>query len=343
MKFLKEKLERLFTRRFLKRGLLVLAGVFCFFILLFLLFDRVFPLPLQRLQYSTVVVSSDGSVLSAYLSKDEKWRIKIRKEDIPEGLKKAFIYKEDKYFYYHPGINIIALTRAFFQDIRARKVVSGASTITMQVARMLNPEPRTFLNKFKEIFRALQLEKHFSKQEILEMYFNLLPYGGNVEGLKAASLVYLQKKPVDLSPAEIATLMIVPNNPNHFKLGINNPTIVTARNKWLKRFAKAHLYKQSEIDQALTEPLMAKRGAMPRNAPHLCNRLVKQMKDKDYIQTNIDFNAQKRTQQVVSDFVQKLTLWNITNASAIIIRNKDHAVVAYVGSADFNDSKIRDK
>ena len=339
MKFLIEKLRRLFTRRFLKRFLLVFAGVAVSFVLLFLLFDRLFPVPLQRLEYSTVVVSSDGSVLSAYLSKDEKWRIKIRREDIPEGLKKAFIFKEDKYFYYHPGINLIALTRAFFQDIRARKVVSGASTITMQVARMLNPEPRTFINKFKEIFRALQLEKHFSKQEILEMYFNLLPYGGNVEGLKAASLVYLHKNPVDLSPAEIATLMIVPNNPNHFKLGINNPTIVIERDKWLKRFAKAHLYKQSEIDQALTEPLVAKRGAMPRNAPHLCNRMVKQMKDKDYIQTNIDFNTQKRTQQVVSDFVQKLALWNITNASAIVIRNKDHAVVAYIGSADFNDIK----
>ena len=149
---------------------------------------------MQRLEYSTVVVSSDGSVLSAYLSKDEKWRIKIRREDIPESLKKAFIFKEDKYFYYHPGINLIALTRAFFQDIRARKVVSGASTITMQVARMLNPEPRTFVNKFKEIFRALQLEKHFSKQEILEMYFNLLPYGGNVEGLKSSVLSISSKK-----------------------------------------------------------------------------------------------------------------------------------------------------
>lgn len=339
MEFLKEKLRKVLTRRFLKRGLLVFAGAFVFFILLFLFLDRLFPVPLQRLDYSTVVVSSDGSVLSAYLSKDEKWRIKIRREDIPEGLKKAFIFKEDKYFYYHPGINVFALTRAFFQDIRAGKVVSGASTITMQVARMLNPESRTFLNKFKEIFRALQLERHFSKQEILEMYFNLLPYGGNVEGLKAASLIYLHKNPVDLSPAEIATLMIVPNNPNRFKLGVNNPAIITERNKWLNRFRQAHLYKQVEIDQALTEPLVAKRGTMPRNAPHLCNRLVKLMKDKEYVQTNIDLNTQKRTQQVVSDFVQKLALWNITNASAIIIRNKDHAVVAYVGSADFNDVK----
>ena len=339
MKFSKEKLKKLFTRRFLKRSLLVLSCFLIFCVLLFLLLDRLFPVPLSRLEYSTVVVSSDGTVLSAYLSKDEKWRIKIRNEDIPDKLKKAFVYKEDKYFYYHPGVNVIALCKAFFRDIKARKVVSGASTITMQVARMLNPERRTFLNKFKEIFRAMQLERHFSKEEILQMYFNLLPYGGNVEGLKAASLIYLQKKPVDLSPAEIATLMIVPNNPNHFKLGLNNPIIIEERNKWLKRFAKAKLYKQSEIEQALTEPLVAKRGSVPRCAPHLCNRLVKKLKDETYIQTNIEFNTQKRTQQVVADFVQKLSIWNITNASAIIIRNKDHAVIAYVGSANFDDVK----
>jgi len=327
------------TRRLLKRILLLFLVISVSGFLLFLLFDRLFPLPLQRLQYSTVVVSSDGSILSAYLSKDDKWRIKIRKEDIPQSLEKAVIFKEDKYFYDHPGVNVFALVKAFFRDLRAGRVVSGASTITMQVARMLHPERRTFVNKFKEIFMALQLEKHFSKEQILEMYFNLLPYGGNVEGIKAASIIYLHKNPVDLSPAEISTLMIVPNNPNHFKLGINNPAIITERNKWLNRFAKAHLYSQSEIDQAMFEPLNAKRGTMPQNAPNLCNRLVKKIKNENYIQTNIDFNIQKRTQQILADYIQKLALWNITNASAVIIRNKDHAVVAYVGSANFDDIK----
>jgi len=327
------------TRRLLKRILLLFLVISVSGFLLFLLFDRLFPLPLQRLQYSTVVVSSDGSILSAYLSKDDKWRIKIRKEDIPQSLEKAVIFKEDKYFYDHPGVNVFALVKAFFRDLRAGRVVSGASTITMQVARMLHPERRTFVNKFKEIFMALQLEKHFSKEQILEMYFNLLPYGGNVEGIKAASIIYLHKNPVDLSPAEISTLMIVPNNPNHFKLGINNPAIITERNKWLNRFSKAHLYSQSEIDQAMFEPLNAKRGTMPQNAPHLCNRLIKKIKNENYIQTNIDFNIQKRTQQILADYIQKLALWNITNASAVIIRNKDHAVVAYVGSANFDDIK----
>jgi len=299
--------------------------------------DWVFPLPLGRLTYSTVVEASDGSVLSAFLSKDQKWRIKIEQKDIPESLKKAFLFKEDKYFYHHFGINPIALTRAFFQDIRSRKVVSGASTITMQVARMLSPEPRTFLNKFKEMFRALQIEHYYTKEQILQMYFNLLPYGSNVEGIKAASIIYLHKQPVNLSTAEIAMLMIVPNNPNHFKFGKANATIVAERNKWLNRLGKAHIFPDKEVQQGLTEPLLAARAEIPKVAPHLCNRLFAKMSDQPYIYTNVDYNMQKRTQQIISENIQKLSLWNITNAAAIVIRNIDHAVVAYVGSADFTD------
>lgn len=321
----------------LKKFLLIFSIGFIGLYLSFRLMDKLFPLPLERLNYSTVVLASDGSVLSAYLSADEKWRIKIEKEDIPTSLKKAFLFKEDKHFYHHFGINPVSLIRAFFQDIKAGKVVSGASTITMQVARMLCPERRTFKNKFKEMFRALQLESRFSKEQILEMYFNLLPYGGNVEGIKAASIIYLHKLPVNLSTAEIATLMIIPNNPNKYKFGIANNTIIAARNKWLERFDKGHVFPDREVQQGLTEPLAAKRMEISKIAPHLCNRLSEKIKDVPYIHTNIDFNAEKRTQQILTEYVRKLTMWNITNAAAIIIRNKDHAVVAYVGSANYDD------
>jgi penicillin-binding protein 1C len=330
-------IEYIKLRPRLKKFLIIFSCTLIGFYLLFRLVDKLFPLPLERLNYSTVVLASDGSVLSAYLSEDDKWRIKIEKEDIPASLKKAFLFKEDKHFYHHFGINPISVIRAFFQDIRAGKVVSGASTITMQVAKMLSPERRTFGNKFKEMFRALQLERQFTKEQILEMYFNLLPYGGNVEGIKAASVIYLHKLPVNLSTAEIATLMIIPNNPNHYRFGKANGTIVAARNKWLERFDKAHVFPDKEIQQGLTEPLAAKRMEILKIAPHLCNRLSEKIKDVPYIQTNVDFNAQKRTQQIITEYVHKLAMWGITNAAAIIIRNKDHAVIAYVGSADFND------
>lgn len=305
----------------------------------FRVLDKLFPLPLERLNYSTVIEASDGTVLSAYLSKDDKWRIKIRRKDIPANLEKAFLFKEDKHFFHHFGINPISVIRAMFQDIRAGHVVSGASTITMQVARMLHPERRTFFNKFKEMFRALQLERHFSKEQILEMYFNLLPYGGNVEGIKAASIIYLHKQPVNLSTAEIATLLVIPNDPNRFRLGRYNGRIITERNTWLKKFAGAHLFPEKAIEQALTEPLTAKRAEIPRVAPHLCNLLYAKMQGQPYIKTNIDFNTQKRTQQILEDYIQKLELYNITNAAAVVVRNSDHAVVAYVGSADYNDKQ----
>jgi penicillin-binding protein 1C len=333
----KSKLVLSKTPKWVKRSLLVFA-VFCVISYgFFRLLDSLFPVPLERLNYSTVVQSSDGSVLSAYLSADDKWRIKIERKDIPDALKKAFLFKEDKHFYHHPGINLVSVIRAFFQDIRAGKVVSGASTITMQVARMLGPEKRTFMNKFKEMFRALQLERHFSKEQILEMYFNLLPYGGNVEGIKAASIIYLHKQPINLSTAEIATLLIIPNNPNHYRLGSTNPAIIAARNKWLERFDKAHVFPDREIQQGLTEPLVAKRMEIPKIAPHLCNRLEQKIKDNPYIQTNIEINTQKRTQQIITEYVRKLIQYNITNAATIIIRNSDHAVISYVGSANYQD------
>jgi penicillin-binding protein 1C len=333
--FFKNILQKLRARR---KKILWGAGIFLLVsLLLFKVLDWLYPLNTQRLNYSTVVLSSDGSIMSAFLSKDDKWRIQIRKEDIPEGLKKAFIYKEDKYFYYHPGVNLIALARAFFQDIRAGKVVSGASTITMQVVRMLSPERRTFTNKFKEIFKALQLELHYSKQEILEMYFNLLPYGGNVEGIKAASLIYLHKLPINLSPAEIAVLMIVPNSPRHYRFDNNNGAIIAGRNKWLERMGKAKLFKEKEIQQAISEPLNAKRMEIPKVAPQFCIQMANKTKDVSYIQTTIDLNMQKKAQNILSEYVQKLMLWNITNAAVLIVRNKDHAVMAYVGSSNFND------
>src|ERR1700739_3744893 len=284
MKWLKNILQALHIRR---KKILWGIGVFVLTsYLLFKLVDWLYPLNTEGLSYSTVVLSSDGSIMSAFLSRDDKWRIQIRKEDIPEGLKKAFIFKEDKYFFIHPGVNLIALARAFFQDIRARHVVSGASTITMQVARMLSPERRTFFNKFKEIFKALQLESHYSKEEILEMYFNLLPYGGNVEGIKAASVIYLHKLPIDLSPAEIATLMIVPNSPRHYRFDNNNGAIIAGRNKWLERFGKAKLFKDKEIQQAISEPLSAKRMEIPKIAPQFCIQMASKIKDQSYIRTN---------------------------------------------------------
>src|ERR1044071_3707547 len=184
--------------RFLKwLGVGILAAIVLFFIL-----SWIFPLP-DKVEYSTIITDNKGEVINAYLTKDQKWRMKTELNEISPLLRKTIIAKEDKYFYSHPGVNPVAVLRAFLKNIFRMKRTSGASTITMQVARALEPGKRNIWSKIREMFRAFQLELKYSKNEILQMYLNLVPYGGNIEGVKAASFLYFHKDPDHLSLAEI--------------------------------------------------------------------------------------------------------------------------------------------
>jgi len=166
----------------------------------------------------------------------------VELKEITPTLRKAILAKEDKYFNYHFGVNPIAIFRAAFNNITKNRRTSGASTITMQVVRMLNPDERTYWNKISEILRAIQLEIFYSKDEILQMYLNLVPYGSNIEGIKSASYLYFQKSPDRLSLAEVTTLAIIPNRPTSLRLGTKNPLIFEERNKWLKRIQQAKVF-----------------------------------------------------------------------------------------------------
>src|ERR1700712_4391253 len=217
------KLQR--AKRIFKKLLIVAAALF----LLFLLINKIFPVP-SEIEYSTIVTDNKAEVIHAFLTKDQQWRMKTELNEISPLLKKTIIEKEDKYFYYHPGINALAVCRAFVKNIFRMKRTSGASTITMQVAKALEPKRRTYFNKLIEMFRALQLEWKYSKDEILQLYLNLVPYGGNIEGVKSASLLYLKKSPGHLSLAEITALSIIPNRPSSLIPGKNNNLIIIERN-----------------------------------------------------------------------------------------------------------------
>ena len=216
--------------KFFKRLGIVIVALF----LLFFLLNWIFPLP-DKIEYSTIVTDNKGEVVNAYLTSDQKWRMKTELDEISPLLRKTIIAKEDKYFYSHPGINPFAVTRAFFKNIFRMKRTSGASTITMQVARALEPRKRNICSKIIEMFRAFQLEWKYSKDEILQMYLNLVPYGGNIEGVKSASQLYFRKNPDHLSLAEITALSIIPNRPSSLVMGKNNDRIVEERNRWLKK------------------------------------------------------------------------------------------------------------
>jgi len=302
---------------------------------LFFLLNWIFPLP-DKIEYSTIITDNRGEVINAYLTKDQKWRMKTELREISPLLRKTIIAKEDKYFYSHPGINAVAIARAFFKNIFQLKTTSGASTITMQVARALEHRKRNIASKVIEMFRAFQLEMRYSKHEILQMYLNLVPYGGNIEGVKSASILYFNKNPDHLSLAEITALSIIPNRPSSLVMGKNNDLIVTQRNKWLKKFAAEKIFTQKEIEDALAEPLTATRTTVPHYIPHLSYKLKKQ--GGDVIHTNIIMNTQSKTEKLVEDYVRTVRLRSIKNAAVIIIDNRSHKVITYVGSSDFHDT-----
>ncbi len=328
---MKFKITKQHLLRFLKRLGLGLLGL----ILLFFFLNLVFPLP-DKVEYSTLVTDNKGELINASLTKDDKWRMKTELTEISPLLRKTIIAKEDKYFYSHPGVNPFAVTRAFLKNILRMKRTSGASTITMQVARALEPGKRNIWSKIRESFRAFQLEWKYDKDEILQLYLNLIPYGGNIEGVKAAALLYFKKNPDHLSLAEITALSIIPNRPSSLVIGKNNEHIVSERNRWLQKFAEDKVFTKKEIEDALEEPLTATRGIVPRYIPHLSYKLRKQ--GSHLIKTNINLNTQLKTEKIVEDYIRAQRLKNIKNAAVVIIDNKTNKVITYLGSSNFNDT-----
>ncbi|MEO6611898.1 MAG: penicillin-binding protein 1C [Chitinophagaceae bacterium] len=323
------------TRLFKRLGIGLLGLLFLFFLL-----NWIFPVP-DKIEYSTIITDNKGEVVNAFLTTDQKWRMKTELEEISPLLQKTIVAKEDRHFYSHPGVNPFAVIRAVFSNLFHLRRMSGASTITMQVAKMLEPGKRNMWSKMREMFRALQLELKYSKKEILQMYLNLVPYGGNIEGVKAASLLYFKKNPDHLSLAEITALSIIPNKPGVMIPGKNNDFIVKERNRWLVKFARRNVFSKKEIEDALAEPLDAIRGNVPHYIPHLSYKLKKQAGSSSslpVIRTTIDLNTQLKTEKLVQDYIRIQRLKNIKNAAVVIIDNRTHKVITYVGSSAFSDT-----
>ena len=326
---------QIFSNKYLLR-LAKRAGitVVCLF-LLFLLLNLVFPLK-DKIEYSPIILDNNGQVINAFLTSDQKWRMKTELHEISPLLRKTIIEKEDKHFYRHPGVNPVSVFRSAFKNLFRLERTSGASTITMQVARALEPRKRNLGSKIIEMFRAFQLEWKYSKNEILQMYLNLVPYGGNIEGVKSASQLYFKKNPDHLSLAEITALCIIPNRPSSLVIGKNNDRIIEERNRWLRKFAKDKVFTPKQIEDALAEPLLATRGSVPHHAPHLSYKL--KATGQEIIKTNIDLNTQLKTEKIVADYVRGLRLKNIKNAAVVIIDNRTHEVVSYIGSSSYTDT-----
>ncbi len=203
----------------------------------FLISDHFFslPLPSEKNDFARVVVDEHGRPLRAFADSNGVWRYQTKVQDVSTEYIEALLHYEDRWFYYHPGINPISLLRASIQNIFAGRIISGGSTLTMQVARTFDPHERSYSGKLQQAFRALQLEWHFSKEQILNFYLNYVPFGGPVEGVAAASYMYLDKAPNQLTHAEAALMAVLPQRPSFYRPDRHPKRAQKARDKVLNR------------------------------------------------------------------------------------------------------------
>jgi len=310
--------------------------IFLIFIL-FLIVDLIFPLPKQK-YYSQVIRAEDNTLLCAYLTPDDKWRLKTSLDEINPDMVKAILTKEDKYFYWHYGINPLAVGRALLRNIFKGKRTSGASTITMQLARMAAPASRTYSHKLSEMFRALQYEWHYSKREILEMYLSYLPYGGNIEGVHSASYIFFNRSPKLLSLSQSILLAVIPNRPNSLRLDKKVVEPREMRDKWIKFYLAKNTFPKANLMAALGENMGTNRFTIPPQTPHLCNYLHEKFNENELV-TTINVTKQKSVENLLKNHVNRLRSYNISNGAVFVIDNVRHCVVAYCGSSDFQDKK----
>jgi len=336
----KRILSRITLKYFLRIGVFpIIVIIFCTLLLL--------PLPEElNKDYSIVVKYDDNSIMRIYKTSDDSFRIYTKLEDIDLRLINSVLCYEDKYFYYHPGVNPLSLMRALYQNIRSRKIVSGGSTLSMQLARIVEPKPRTLKSKLIEILRALQLEIKLGKKEILESYLNLAPYGGNFYGVGAASLIYFRKMPKRLSPAEIAYLLSLPQSPTLRKANKQNfISIKKARDLALKRMKECKLISENEYVEGINSAIPTQIFDLPLSAPSAAD-FIRIYSEKNKLNTfnlvsTINKNIQKTAESILKNYRGFLEQNGASQASAVVIRNDSREVVALVGSLDYWD-KLND-
>ncbi len=304
-----------------------------FSVLMFIVTIYLIPLPEKiNPEWSKMVRFADETPMRVYLTSDEKWRIYLPLEDIDPLFVKTTILYEDKYFWWHSGFNPFSLLRAFYQNIKFRKIVSGGSTITMQIARILEPKPRTIINKLIEIFRAIQFEFRLGKKKIFELYLSLAPYGGNIEGIGAAMLAYYRRLPQNMTPEEIAFLVSLPQSPSIRRPGLHSE--LSGRNNVLKIMLEKELITKEDYIAGIKAHIPLKPEPFPFDAPHISDFLVMKYPFND-IKSTIDRTIQTKIENIVKSYKKRIYDLGATNISVIVIENKTRKVKGAVGSIDY--------
>jgi len=297
------------------------------------------PAPLgKNLEYSHVVLDREGRLLRAYATREGRWRLPVAVKDVdPRFLRLLFVY-EDKRFYEHHGVDPLSMARATWQFASSGHIVSGGSTITMQLARLLEPrEHRTLGAKLRQILRALEIENRLSKDDILALYLTLAPYGGNLEGVRAASLAYFGKEPRKLSLAEAALLVALPQSPELRRPDRSPQTARAARDRVLDRIAAAGVAPPDEITRAKAQAIPHERKQLPMLAPHAADQVVSLEPDRRIHRLTIDLPLQKTLQDLA--FERARTLGPDISVAILAVDNASSEVRARVASADYADAR----
>lgn len=298
--------------------------------------DRIWPLPLPQDDLARVVLAEDGTPLWRFADANGVWRYPVRTREVSPYYLDALLTYEDRWFYQHPGVNPLALVRATWQNLSGARVVSGGSTLSMQVARLLDPHSRTLHGKLRQLWRTAQLEWHLSKDEILNLYLNRAPFGGTLQGVAAASWAYLGKSPSQLTHAEAALLAVLPQAPSRLRPDRHPQRAQQARDKVLRRLAEFQVWPQSAVDEALEEPLLLAPRLEPSLAPLLARRLNRP-DSPPLIRTTLDATLQRRLEDLLLGWRARLP--EHTSAAILVVEEESMAVRAYLGSVDINDTK----
>jgi len=289
--------------------------------------------PLFNDPYSTVLFDRQQNLMGARVATDEQWRFP-ETDSIPEKYEKALLQFEDKHFYQHFGFNPVSFVNAMISNLKAGHIVSGGSTLSMQVIRMARKgKARTIKEKLIEIWLAVALETDYSKKEILNLYASHAPFGGNVVGLNAASWRYFGRNPFELTWAEAALLAVLPNAPSLIHPGKNRPALLRKRNRLLKKLLDAGIIDSSEYRLSLKEQIPGKPHQLPNNAPHLL-QWYKKRKVNKVIKTTLDGYLQRQVQDVVNRYHKTYSGNNIYNMAVLVVNPETKEVLVYIGNAN---------
>lgn len=285
--------------------------------------------------YSKVIYDNKGQPLRIFIAEDEQFRFSPQLNVLPQKYMIALTEFEDRYFNWHPGVNPFPVVRAFLQNIAKGKRVSGASTITMQTARLSNPQPRNYWNKVKECFLAIRLTIYYSKQEILEMYSAHVPMGSNVVGVESAAWIYFKSSLMEITWAQAALLAILPNAPSLLNLESKRPLLLKKRNRLLRRLREQSHISDSELLTSIKEPLPSGQKYLPFFAPQFTQKKAKHK--SFHIHTTLDRQVQKSVEELAEPYSQKMKNLGIHNLAVLVVDTKSGEVKSYLGSQNYFD------